>query len=105
MVLAREFDISTRQDFLTIRLPSGRKLFYVQPRLKEKRFGRAAVHYMGLEQGRWTELSTYGGKLTENVVQAIARDCLAEAIKRTFAAGYEILMHIHDEIVFDVPEE
>ena len=60
---------------------------------------------MGLEQGRWTELSTYGGKLTENVVQAIARDCLAEAIKRTLAAGYEILMHIHDEIVFDVPEE
>lgn len=105
LVLAREFDDSTRQDFLTIRLPSGRKLFYVRPYLKENRFGRAAVHYKGLEQGKWSGLSTYGGKLTENVVQAIARDCLAEAIKRTFAAGYEILMHIHDEIVFDVPED
>lgn len=101
---AREFDVVTRQDFLTVTLPSNRKLFYVKPFLKANQFGKEAVHYYGTDDKKWSVLSTYGGKLTENIVQAIARDCLAEAIMRTKAAGYEILMHIHDEIVFDVPE-
>lgn len=102
---AHEFDPVSGQSFLTITLPSGRKLFYARPFLKENRFGRDAVHYYGIDDKKWEVLSTYGGKLTENIVQAIARDCLAEAIKRTKAAGYSILMHIHDEIVYDVPED
>lgn len=102
---AHEFDPISGQRFLTITLPSGRKLFYVKPFLQENRFGRDAVHYYGIDDKKWEVLSTYGGKLTENIVQAIARDCLAEAIKRTTEAGYSILMHIHDEIVYDVPED
>ena len=104
LIIAREIDMQTKQDFMTIRLPSGRKLYYVRPWLSDNQHGKRAVHYMGMVEGKWLEVSTYGGKLTENIVQAIARDCLAEALKRTAAAGYKILMHIHDEIVFDVPE-
>src|SRR5690606_32008008 len=69
---------------LVITLPSGRQLFYSQPRIEQDdRFNKLTITYMGVDQGnKWTRLKTYGGKLTENVVQAIARDCLAEAIKR-----------------------
>lgn len=102
---AREFDPLTGQDFLTITLPSSRKLFYARPFLNKNQLGRDAVHYYGIDDKKWGVISTYGGKLTENIVQAIARDCLAEALRRTRAAGYSILMHIHDEIVYDVPEE
>lgn len=99
LVIAREMDSRTNQDFLTIRLPSGRKLYYPYPHIVENRFGRPAVHYYGVEDGRWTALSTYGGKLTENVVQAISRDVLAVAITRLNARGFDVIMHVHDEIV------
>lgn len=99
LVIAREIDSRTGQDFMTIRLHSGRKLYYPQPRIAENQFGRPAIHYMGVENGKWSELSTYGGKLTENVVQAISRDCLATAITKLHAQDYEIVMHVHDEIV------
>lgn len=102
LVMAREMDSRTGQDFMTIRLHSGRKLYYPKPRVVENKFGRPAIHYMGMESGKWSELSTYGGKLTENVVQAISRDCLAVAIARLHAQGYEIVMHVHDEIVAEV---
>jgi DNA polymerase len=102
LVIAREMDARTGQDFLTIRLPSGRKLFYPQPHIVENDLGRPAVHYYGTEAGKWTVLSTYGGKLTENVVQAISRDCLANAMMKLHAAGFEIVMHVHDEIVAEV---
>lgn len=102
LVIAREMDARTGQDFMTIRLPSGRKLFYPQPHIVENQFGRPAVHYYGLEGGKWTVLSTYGGKLTENIVQAISRDCLANAMMKLDAAGFEIVMHVHDEIVAEV---
>ena len=61
---------------------------------------------MGVNQTtrQWTDLETYGGKLVENIVQAVARDCLAVAMTRLDAAGYRIIMHIHDEIVADMPE-
>lgn len=87
--------------FMTIALPSGRKLYYPKPTIKENQFGKPAIHYQGMEQGKkkWTEIGTYGGKLTENIVQAIARDCLAMALKRVSDAGFNIVMHVHDEII------
>lgn len=91
--------------FLTVQLPSGRKLFYCNPFFAPNRFGNDSIHYYGVNTGSWGELETYGGKLTENVVQAIARDCLAFAMKNIKAAGYRIVMHIHDEVILDVPEE
>lgn len=90
--------------FLTIQLPSGRKLFYANPFFGLNRFGNESIHYYGVRTGNWVELETYSGKLTENVVQAIARDCLAVAMKNIEAAGYQIVMHIHDEVILDVPE-
>jgi DNA polymerase len=91
--------------FLTIQLPSGRKLFYFKPFIGLNRFGRESLHYYGAKTGKWAELETYGGKLTENVVQAIARDCLAAALENLEAAGYKTVMHIHDEVILDTPSE
>lgn len=107
LILARESDIQNGLDFLTISLPSGRKLFYVKPFLSENDFGKEALHYWGLDQTtkKWTKMNTYGGKLVENVVQAIARDCLAITLERLENAGYQTVMHIHDEAVLDVPKD
>ncbi|MCR4442167.1 MAG: DNA polymerase [Peptococcaceae bacterium] len=107
LIFAREGDYNNQQDFLTITLPSGRKLFYVKPFLMINDRNREALHYYGLNQktGKWEAISTYGGKLAENVTQAIARDCLAESLKRLANAGYKIAMHVHDEVVLDVPED
>ena len=93
---------------LFIQLPSGRKLCYWGARIRQDdRTGREQIVYMGVNQTtkQWTETETYGGKLVENVVQATARDCLAEAMKRVTAAGYSIVMHVHDEMIVDVPLE
>lgn len=93
----------TDQRALTIELPSGRKLFYQSPYVGKNRFGRPSIHYMGTNQTtrKWEDHETYGGKLVENIVQAIARDCLATTLERVIAAGYKPVMHIHDEIVID----
>lgn len=90
--------------YLTITLPSGRKLFYVNPSLGQNRWGEPSITYMGVDQTSksWSKIETYGGKLTENVVQAIARDCLAEAIEHLEAAGFPIAFHVHDEVVIDI---
>lgn len=94
-------------EFMTITLPSGRKLYYPFPFIAENNFGKPAVHYMGQDGNskKWGHLSTYGGKLTENIIQAIARDCLAVALERLDIAGYKTVMHIHDEAVIDCPAE
>lgn len=107
LLLQRESDIVHGLDFLTITLPSGRKLYYAKPFLSENDFGKEAVHYFGMNQTtkKWEKISTYGGKLVENVVQGIARDCLAVTLNRLSAAGCQIIMHIHDEVVLDVPKE
>lgn len=89
-----------------IKLPSERKLSYVRPSIDiDERFNKPMITYEGAEQGtkQWGRLKTYGGKLVENIVQAIARDCLAEAMIRLDEADYKIVMHIHDEVVLDVP--
>ena len=98
-----EGDLALGQSFLTITLPSMRKLFYNSPSLGLNRFGKPSIHYMGINQTnkKWEDSETYGGKLTENIVQAIARDCLAVTLERVIAAGYQPVMHIHDEIVID----
>lgn len=106
LIIARESDIQNELDFLTITLHSGRKLFYTRPFLANNDFGKEALHYWGMDQEskKWQKISTYGGKLVENVVQAIARDCLAETLKRLDLVGYQTVMHIHDEVVLDVPK-
>jgi DNA polymerase bacteriophage-type len=107
LIFARESDIQNGLDFLTIQLPSGRKLFYAKPFLAANDFGKEAIHYWGLNQTtkKWEKMNTYGGKLVENVVQAVARDCLAVTLKRIDEAGYQTVMHVHDEVVLDVPKE
>lgn len=106
IIFAREFDIANGLDFFTVLLPSGRKLYYPHPFLAQNDFGKEALHYYGVGQNnkRWSEQSTYGGKLTENIVQAIARDCLAETLKRLDDIGLHIVMHVHDEVIIDCPE-
>ena len=91
--------------FLTVQLPSGRKLFYPKPFLKENQFGKMAIHYytVGQQTRKWEVTSTYGGKMTENIVQAIARDCLAETLKRIDARGLQVVFHVHDEVIIDAP--
>ena len=104
MILSREYNVLTGTVFLTITLPSQRKLYYVNPTLGENKWGNPSIEYMGMDQTTktWGKVETYGGKLTENCVQAIARDCLAEAIERLNAAGFPIVFHVHDEVVIDI---
>lgn len=95
------------QSFLTVQLPSGRKLFYPKPFLKENQFGKMAIHYytVGQQTKKWEVASTYGGKMTENIVQAIARDCLAETLRRIEQLGLQVVFHVHDEVIIDAPME
>lgn len=91
---------------LFIELPSGRRLSYVRPKIEEGSYGSDIISYEGMEQTskQWTRQETYGPKLVENIVQATARDCLGEALFNVDKAGYKTVMHIHDEIVMDVPK-
>ncbi len=105
LYLAREVDILNNLGFLTITLPSKRKLYYVNPSLGTNKWGKPSIIYQGVNQTtkQWTPLETYGGKLVENVIQSIARDCLATAIENLEKAGFPIVFHIHDEVVIDCP--
>ena len=89
---------------MTITLPSGRKLFYNAPQIGVNQWGNPSISYMGMDQTtkKWKRIETYGGKLVENCVQAIARDCLAQAIEHLEAAGLPVIFHIHDEVVIDI---
>ncbi|MBR5845535.1 MAG: DNA polymerase [Rikenellaceae bacterium] len=87
-------------DALRLLLPSGRWLTYWGARLEN-----GSIVYMGQgSQGGWLKKDTWGGKLVENIVQAVARDCLAVAMDRLDAAGFEICFHVHDEVVAEAPE-
>lgn len=107
LLFALEGDMVYGQCFLTVRLPSGRKLYYPKPFLQENRFGKQAIHYytIGQQTRKWEIDSTYGGKMTENIVQAIARDCLAETLRRIDAKGLQVVFHVHDEVIIDAPME
>ncbi len=89
---------------LFIRLPSGRRLSYIKPRISTNRFGGDSITYMGISASKkWERLETFSGKLTENIVQGIARDLLASAMINVSEAGYNIVFHVHDEIIAEVP--
>lgn len=99
---------------MTIELPSGRKLFYPSARLGNRTiqgvngdFDVQDISYFGQDQttGKWVKLHTYGGKLTENIIQAISRDLLANAIFKVFDLGYNIVLHVHDEIAAEIPKD
>lgn len=105
LIFALEGDLIYGQSFLTVQLPSGRKLFYPKPFLKENQFGKMAIHYytVGQQTRKWEVASTYGGKMTENIVQAIARDCLAVTLERICGRGLQVVFHVHDEVIIDAP--
>lgn len=105
ITLACELDVITGTRYMTILLPSGRKLYYPSPEIGVNRWGNPSVSYMGQNQTtkRWERVETYGGKLVENIVQAIARDCLAIVIENLEAQGLHVVFHIHDEVVIDTP--
>lgn len=88
---------------LMIRLPSGRSLSYPKSTIGTNRFGNESITYEGLNQTtkQWGKQETYGGKLVENIVQAIARDCLAETIIRLERGGFPIVFHVHDEVIVE----
>jgi hypothetical protein len=92
-----------QKGLLFIGLPSGRKLAYYRPEVRPGKFGNNALFYQGLDQTtkQWKRIDTFGGKLVENIVQAISRDLLAEAMLRLDSAGYNIVGHVHDEIIID----
>jgi len=97
----------TKKGILVVQLPSGRCLHYQNPKLSTGKFGNYSLSYEGINQTtrQWCRQDTYGGKLVENIVQAIARDCLAVAMLRLDEAGYRIVIHVHDEVVLEVPED
>jgi DNA polymerase len=103
-IFRREYDCVCGTVCMTIELPSGRKLYYVDPSVGENRWGGTSLSYMGMDQTtkKWKRIETYGGKLVENCVQAIARDCLAQAIEHLEAAGLPVVFHVHDEVVIDI---
>ena len=99
---------SYKSGMLFIALPSGRSLAYVRPRIEiDDRFNKDKLTHEGIMAGtrKWGRVDTYGGKLTENIIQAVARDCLAESMFRLHKAGYKIAFHVHDEVVLDVPKD
>jgi DNA polymerase bacteriophage-type len=92
-----------RKGHMFIRLPSGRELCYWNVGTRPGEYGDEIVYWEVGENNKWGRVKTYGGKLTENIVQAVARDCLANALVNLDAAGYSIVLHVHDEIVCEEP--
>ncbi len=103
LIFSHEYNYNLETNCLTITLPSQRKLYYISPSICENKWGRPSISYMGMDQKtkKWKHIETYGGKLVENCVQAIARDCLADAIERLEASGLPVVFHVHDEVVID----
>lgn len=102
-----EGDLEYGQCFMTIELPTGRKLYYPRPHWGVNRFGKMALHYSNMDQQtkKWGVAETHGGKLVENIVQAIARDCLTEILLRVEKRGWQTVFHVHDELIVDAPME
>jgi DNA polymerase bacteriophage-type len=101
-----EFRLSGKEGALVITLPSKRILVYQKASLAPSRFGGEVVKYWGVDQTtrRWVLLDTYGGKLVENIVQAVARDLLAVTIRRAVVLGIDVIAHVHDEVIAEAPE-
>ena len=88
---------------LHMQLPSGRAIRYFDPRITQNRFGHDSIGYQAYDMGKWGTAETWGGKLVENLVQATARDCLLEAMRRVARRYPDIVMHVHDEMIVEVP--
>lgn len=89
--------------YLQLELPNKRSIYYCEPHMTVNRFGNESIGFYGKNQvtGKWEKQETYSGKIAENCTQSVARDLLAESIERLEANGFEILFHIHDEVVID----
>ena len=97
---------SYERGIMFIELPSGRRLAYCKPRLGVNAFGSECITYEGIGTGKkWERIETFGGKICENIIQAVARDVLVESMMRLHKAGYRITMHIHDEVVLEVQDD
>ena len=103
LIFRMEQDLKHGLRFLTIELPSKRKLFYCKPYIGLNQFGSESLFFYTQNQTtkKWEESSTFGGKLVENFVQGIARDCLCETLDRITSKGYKIVFHVHDEVIVD----
>lgn len=103
LIFRMEQDLKHDLRFLTIELPSKRKLFYCKPYIGLNQFGSESLFFYTQNQTtkKWEESSTFGGKLVENIVQGIARDCLCETLDRITSKGYKIVFHVHDEVIVD----
>lgn len=103
LLVSCEYDAVHEVEYLTVLLPSGRKLYYNSPQIGVNKWGGPSISYMGMDQTtkKWKRIETYGGKLVENCVQAVARDCLAQAIENLEVRGLPVVFHIHDEVVID----
>ena len=103
LIFRMEQDLKHGLRFLTIELPSKRKLFYCKPYIGLNQFGSESLFFYTQNQTtkKWEESSTFGGKLVENIVQGIARDCLCETLDRISSKGYKIVFHVHDEVIVD----
>ncbi|MDY2838178.1 MAG: DNA polymerase, partial [Bilifractor sp.] len=88
---------------LFIKLPSGRRLSYVQPRIGQNQFGNDCVTYMGIDQQHWSRIESYGPKFVENIVQGVARDILCFAMKNL--RDRFIVGHVHDELIIEVSKD
>lgn len=101
----REVKFRKVGDWLFCQLPSKRVLTYPFPRIVTNKFDRDAIQYMGVDSfsKKWTLIDTYGGKLSENITQAVARDLLADALIRLDDHGYDIVAHVHDEVIIEIP--
>ncbi len=100
-VITREnLQFKYRNGNLFIRLPSGRWLTYYDTKVED-----GQITYMGTDAKGWCRLRTFGGKLTENIIQATARDCLADSVRELVAAGLKPIFHVHDEIICEIPED
>lgn len=90
---------------LHMRLPSGRCIRYFDPHVTQNRFGHDSIGYQAYDAGKWDTAETWGGKLVENLVQATARDCLLVSMQRVAKRYPDIVMHVHDEMIVEVPED
>jgi DNA polymerase len=103
--ISKVADYGAQLCYLNVELPSGRKLYYATPHLTQNKWGGDSIGYYGMNQEtkKWAKMETYGGKLVENITQAVARDCLTVALDRLYSRGYKILFHVHDEVVIESP--
>lgn len=99
------FERAHGYNVLFIDLPNGRPIAYWDPKIKTNKFDKSALSFMHVATGKWVRGDTFGGRITENVIQSIARDCLAEKMKTLDEFGYNIAFHVHDEVILDVPTE